>query len=123
MSEEGHREQWDNKLQFLLALVGYAVGLGNVWRFPYLAQKNGGGCFLIPYVTMLTLIGIPLLALELGVGQRLRKGPWQAYANISRSGMGKKFRINKMNAIYQRTTSPIKVQKSLEKESNIISKI
>ena len=88
MSEQGHREQWDNKLQFLLALVGYAVGLGNVWRFPYLAQKNGGGCFLIPYITMLSLIGIPLLALELGVGQRLRKGPWQAYANISRFTFG-----------------------------------
>ncbi|XP_063720328.1 sodium-dependent neutral amino acid transporter B(0)AT3-like [Symsagittifera roscoffensis] len=84
----GEREQWDNKLQFLLALVGYAVGLGNVWRFPYLAQKNGGGCFLIPYLTMLSLIGVPLLALELGVGQRLRKGPWQAYSNISRFTFG-----------------------------------
>lgn len=43
------RESWDSKLQFMLATIGYAVGLGNVWRFPYLAQKNGGGIVLNNY--------------------------------------------------------------------------
>lgn len=57
--DEGEKvESWDSKITYILATVGYAVGLGNVWRFPYLAQKNGGGAFLIPYVIMLLIEGL-----------------------------------------------------------------
>uniref|UniRef100_A0A0K0FHA0 Transporter n=1 Tax=Strongyloides venezuelensis TaxID=75913 RepID=A0A0K0FHA0_STRVS len=73
--ENVNREGWDNKTQFMMGVISYAVGLGNVWRFPYLCQKNGGGAFLIPYIIMMFLEGMPLFLIELGIGQRLRTGP------------------------------------------------
>ncbi|KAG9345108.1 hypothetical protein JZ751_009649 [Albula glossodonta] len=66
------RPMWENPIQFVLACVSYAVGLGNVWRFPYLCQMHGGGGFLIPYLIMLVLEGIPLFYMELAIGQRMR---------------------------------------------------
>ncbi|XP_077965651.1 sodium- and chloride-dependent transporter XTRP3A-like [Styela clava] len=77
------RPQWDNKAQFLLTCVGFAVGLGNIWRFPYILQKNGGGAFLIPYFIMLFVEGIPLLYLELAGGQLLRAGSIGVWRKIS----------------------------------------
>merc|ERR1719225_2073836 len=69
------RESWGSRVSFLLACIGYAVGLGNIWRFPYNAYKSGGGAFLVPYFIMLALCGIPLLFMELAVGQYTRRGP------------------------------------------------
>ncbi|NXO28190.1 S6A18 protein, partial [Cisticola juncidis] len=81
-SEDG-RPKWDNKLQYILSCIGFAVGLGNVWRFPYLCQIHGGGAFLIPYFIALLFEGIPLLHLELALGQYLRKGSIGAWNTIS----------------------------------------
>ncbi|XP_008431050.1 sodium- and chloride-dependent transporter XTRP3 isoform X2 [Poecilia reticulata] len=77
------RDNWESPLQFVLACVSYAVGLGNVWRFPYLCQMHGGGGFLIPYLVMLLLEGVPLFYLELAIGQKMRLGSIGAWTAIS----------------------------------------
>jgi len=67
------REQWSSRIAFLLAGIGSAIGLGNVWRFPYITGQNGGGAFLIPYVISVLLFGIPLMILEFAVGRHFKR--------------------------------------------------
>ncbi|WP_406534193.1 sodium-dependent transporter [Methanobrevibacter sp.] len=62
------RAQWDSSLSFIFAMIGAAVGLGNIWRFSYVLYSNGGGSFFIPYFTAIAIMGIPFLILEYGVG-------------------------------------------------------
>ncbi|XP_076016767.1 sodium-dependent neutral amino acid transporter B(0)AT3-like [Genypterus blacodes] len=81
--ESSERPKWDNKVQYLLTCIGFAVGLGNVWRFPYLCQIYGGGAFLIPYLLALVFEGLPLLFMELAIGQRIRMGSIGVWHSIS----------------------------------------
>lgn len=78
------REQWKSQFGFLLAAVGSAIGLGNIWRFSYLAYEHGGGAFLVPYVVALLTAGIPLLIMEYGIGhERVGSAPL-SFAKINR---------------------------------------
>jgi len=76
------REQWGTRLGFIMAAMGSAIGLGNIWRFPYMCYKHGGGAFLVPYFVALFVVGIPLMMLEFGLGHRSRSGAPQALAKI-----------------------------------------
>ncbi|KRY54089.1 Sodium-dependent serotonin transporter [Trichinella britovi] len=71
-SEE--RLEWANKVEFLLAIIGFSVDLGNVWRFPYICYRNGGGAFLVPYFVMFIFCGLPLFYMEMALGQFHRCG-------------------------------------------------
>lgn len=84
MDPEG-REQWNSQLGFILATVGSAVGLGNVWRFPTVVVQRGGGAFLIVYMAVVLAVGIPLMMAELAMGRRSRKGVVGAFRILGRA--------------------------------------
>lgn len=70
----GHkRDQWNNDLEYFMSVLGYAVGYGSLWRFPYIMYKNGGGTFLIPYIFFIIVIAGPIFIFETGLGQIYQK--------------------------------------------------
>lgn len=77
------RDLWSSRLAFLFAAIGAAVGFGNIWRFPALAYEYGGGAFFIPYLMALSLVGIPLLMLEISMGQHERTGDVGVFGAIN----------------------------------------
>ena len=78
------RETWTSSTGFILAAIGSAVGLGNIWRFPGVAYENGGGAFLIPYLVALLTAGIPVLLLDYSIGHRFRGSAPTSFRRMSR---------------------------------------
>ncbi|MCD4777275.1 MAG: sodium-dependent transporter [Candidatus Aegiribacteria sp.] len=79
----GIRETWNSRTAFVLAAIGSAIGLGNIWRFPYVTYENGGGAFLVAYFICLFLAGIPLLMLEFSIGHKFHQAAPGSFKRIS----------------------------------------
>src|ERR687895_1724085 len=80
---EQRRDQWSSKLGFIMAAIGSAIGLGNIWRYPYVVYDNGGGAFLLPYFIAIATAGIPILVMEYALGNRSRGSAPVAYRGLS----------------------------------------
>ena len=74
-----NRGEWGSKFGFIMAAAGSAVGLGNIWRFPYITGQNGGGAFVLIYLACVILIGVPLLFTEMGFGRMTKKSTIGAF--------------------------------------------
>lgn len=77
------KNEWGSNMSFILAMIGSAVGLGNIWRYPYVLYSNGGGAFYIPYIVAILLMGIPFLILEYGVGYNYKSSFAKAIRKIN----------------------------------------
>ncbi|MBU0558600.1 MAG: sodium-dependent transporter [Bacteroidetes bacterium] len=79
------REQWGSKLGFILAAAGSAIGLGNIWKFPYIAGENGGASFIFVYLICIAIIGLPVLIAEILLGRTTHRNPVGAFKALSKS--------------------------------------
>ena len=80
------RESFQSRIGFLLVSAGCAIGIGNVWRFPYVAGQNGGGVFVLLYLLFLIVLGVPVLTMELAVGRASRKSTLGAFKALEKKG-------------------------------------
>ncbi|MBE5927751.1 MAG: sodium-dependent transporter [Lachnospiraceae bacterium] len=85
MDTENKRNSFKGSLGFILAAAGSAVGLGNIWRFPYLAAKDGGGLFLLVYLVLVVTFGFALLTTEISIGRKTKQSPLTAYGNVKKN--------------------------------------
>lgn len=83
MSQQNHRGQWGTRTGFILAAIGSAVGLGNIWRFPYMVASNGGGVFMIVYLIAMLTAGIPIIVLEFAIGHKTHKSAPGAFRALN----------------------------------------
>lgn len=82
---ENHQKQWATKIGFIFATAGSAIGLGNLWKFPYLMGSNGGFWFLIAYIFFVCILGVPTMMVEMSLGRKTGSNPVHAYAQIGKS--------------------------------------
>jgi len=82
MNETGKREHWSSKIGFILAAIGSSIGLGNIWKFPYLAGANGGGAFVLVYLICILIVGLPIMIAEIVIGRHTEKDPVGAFKII-----------------------------------------
>ncbi|MBR4939665.1 MAG: sodium-dependent transporter, partial [Burkholderiaceae bacterium] len=82
MQATNERSTWGSRLGFILASAGSAVGLGAIWKFPYMAGSNGGSAFILPYIVLTVLIGFVLLLIEMSIGREARAGAGQAFGRL-----------------------------------------
>lgn len=83
MGSAKSRGQWGSKIGFLMACAGSAVGLGNIWKFPYIAGENGGGLFVIIYLVCIFAVGVPIMICEFAIGRSTQRSPAEAFAALS----------------------------------------
>jgi NSS family neurotransmitter:Na+ symporter len=83
MNEERSRGLWGSKIGFIFAAAGSAIGLGNIWRFPYVTGQNGGAAFVFIYIFFIIIIGLPIMISELTIGRKTRKNPFGAFKKLS----------------------------------------
>lgn len=74
---------WSNRLSFIITSAAFAVGLGNIWRFPYVAGESGGGAFLLVYIILIFLVGIPIMLIEIALGRMSKTTPLVGYSKLS----------------------------------------
>ena len=91
------REKFGSRLGFILISAGCAIGIGNVWRFPYVAGNNGGGIFVLLYMLFLLMFGIPVLSMELAMGRASKSSIIRAYHELERPGQ--KWHIHVYNCL------------------------
>ena len=81
------RGQWSSQIGFVLAAAGSAIGLGNIWRFPYSVGENGGGAFVLIYLTCVVLLGLPVMLVEISLGRATQKNPVGAIKAVCPKGL------------------------------------
>lgn len=85
--QEGKRSSFSGKIGFVLAAAGASVGLGNIWRFPYLAAKYGGGIFLLVYIILALTFGYTMIMAETAIGRMTKKARWEHLAHLDVHGI------------------------------------